>query len=527
MRGNPYYLRVPHQQKQNPMLDQMTSADKAISASAGLPKLDLTEVIKKHQITERGKKLLYVPLKGSASSQLLIVMSTHNQGSNYLAMRTFLEDQKYDLLFVTDPSNTWYLDGDYGETFGEIFKIYTEKYKPENVFFFGLSMSGYGAILHALRLNANAIAANPQISLDMTREHSWPELREHITDLAGRHINIDEVADDLWQDSVVYIVHGHFEMDVLNVNLLSNARVSSKKLIVQTLDIDNHSFPFGREIENIYDVVTLATLYRNIVNVGHIEQKFLERDGALFNQRRKELQKNSKQDPMRSFDADGQVLWQLRHQYETPGRVVFFSNIGHYSNDRLCGAHCIFDGRRWSLVSPSLSISDNLIAPDSTIIDGTVVNPKNDQFINTNWKVRTHETAEMKISGSLNYLDIDLQKIETNNIFLNLSILPDAKTCSEISGKYLTLSADVYTSNGDAVFSLGGFGNSGYHHTNSAKAQANKWSSLTVMEAFPSIVDEHRDRLFVRINVGIDTQPKRVRVANLRLVLGYFPMGFS
>ncbi|CAB3626862.1 hypothetical protein [Achromobacter pestifer] len=506
----------------------MTTADTQplpIAASVRPRGLDLAEIIAKNEITILGKKILYVPLKESTKNQLLIVMSTHNQGTNYLAMRSFLEDQKYDLLFIADPFNTWYLDHDYGEVFSSIFRKYTEEYSPENVFFFGSSMSGYGAVLHALRLNANAIVANPQINLDMTREHSWPELKAHISDLKGKHINIDELAEELWQDSVIYIVHGHLEMDVLNLNLLTNSRLSKKKLIIQTLDIDSHAFPFGREIENVYAATALVSNYRQVLNVNHIEEQFIQRDGHLENKRRKEQQRNRVQHPMLTFEMTHQALWQLRHQYESPGATVFFSNIGLYIGDRLSGAHCTFDGKRWRLLSPIPSAEDNLISIDSCLIDCPQKNLKNDQFINNNWKIRAQETTEIDVSGSIDFLDIQLRKTETNNTFLNFSLLPTVETCISMKGKYLTLSADVYTSAGDALISLGGFSSGGYHHTNSAKATPQRWRTLSALELFPSVDEQHPDRLFVRINVGIDSKPKRVKITNLQLVIGYFPMG--
>lgn len=54
----------------------------------------------------RGKKALYVR-SSVDNTRLLVIMSTHNQGSNYLALRTFLENQFCDLLFISDSNNSW------------------------------------------------------------------------------------------------------------------------------------------------------------------------------------------------------------------------------------------------------------------------------------------------------------------------------------------------------------------------------------------------------------------------------------
>lgn len=506
----------------------MTADTQPITNDSAVFPMDMGQIIAKHEITLYGKQLLYVPAEtGDVPRQLLIVMSTHNQGKNYLAMRSFLENQKHDLLFVTDPQNTWYLDHDYGETFHEIFRKYVAKYSPENVIFFGSSMSGYGALLHALRLNANAVVANPQINLDMTCEHSWPELKEHISDLNGRHINIDEIADDLWKDSVVYVVHGHLEMDVLNLNLLANARLSKKKLIIQTLDIDNHAFPFGRDIKHIYAAASLTTLFRQELNVEHVEKEFQQRDGKIENQRRKEHQKRPTQHPLLTFRPDHGPLWQLRHKYRNPAEITYFSNVGRYAGENLVGAHCLFDGERWRLVAPSVSIEENLIVSDHNVIKNVIKNPDNDQLINANWKIRTHESTEVEISSVSHDIEINLHKAGNNNTFLNLSILPSEDLCEKIQGKYLTFSADVYTSTGEVFITVGGYGTAGYHHTNSSKAVPGRWKTLSAMELFPSIDYHHRDRLFVRINVGSDSKPKQVKISNLKLVVGYFPMGLN
>jgi hypothetical protein len=230
---------------------------------------------------------------------------------------------------------------------------------------------------------------------------------------------------------------------------------------------------------------------------------------------------------MLTFDTNHQTLWQLRHQHEQPGATVFFSNIGLYVGDRLSGAYCLFDGKRWRLIAPIVSAEDNLVPLDSCMIDGPQINPKNDTFINSNWRIRAQETTEMEISGSIGFLDVQLKKTETNNTFLNFSLLPSKEACASMKGKYLTLSADVYTSQGDALISLGGFGSAGYHHTNSSKAVPEQWRTLSVLELFPSIEPQHPDRLFIRINVGTDSRPKRVKVSNLKLIIGYFPMGLS
>ncbi len=220
--------------------------------------LDIAKLVADHEQIVLGKKVLFVPAEaGLRSERLLVVMSAHNQGGKYMALRSFLEDQKCDLLFISDPKNSWYLDDDLGSSFGSVLNVFVKNYDPKSIFLFGSSMSGYGAIFHAFKLNANAIASNPQINLDVTKDYAWPELIEHINDIGGNHVNLDEISDAEWGDSAVYLIHGHDEIDTINVELLTRSSPPNKKLIVQTLDVDSHVMFFGKEVGYVYAVMDL------------------------------------------------------------------------------------------------------------------------------------------------------------------------------------------------------------------------------------------------------------------------------
>ena len=84
-----------------------------------------------------GRKYLYVPKEGS--SKLLILLSAHNQGNRYFLLKSFISNQKYNLLFITNPENNWYLDDNFGESYIKLIKYISDKYDKNNVFIFGSS----------------------------------------------------------------------------------------------------------------------------------------------------------------------------------------------------------------------------------------------------------------------------------------------------------------------------------------------------------------------------------------------------
>lgn len=476
-----------------------------------------------------GKKVLFVPYSYSVEpKKLLIVMSAHNQGERYMALRSFLDNQICDLLFISDPRNSWYLDKDYGETYQNVIKHFSVNYEPENVFLFGSSMSGYGAILHALKLNANAIASNPQINLDISKDYAWEELKQHLNDLGGRHINIDEVLNQLWSDSAVYLIHGHDEIDVVNVGLISQSTPPNKKLIIQTLDLDTHVMYFGKDVSYVYSAMDLLSNFRSRLDLKKILKELMLEDKTNRRQRRSERYVSSVHDPYRSLEpcSDG-MLWQHRHLYQIPGKQVFFSNVGFYFNSALTGAFCFFDGERWRLSSPIPSINDNLIARNHCATSDIVVNPQNNQTINEYWWVRNDKYSEIEIYGGLDYFEVKLNSIKSKNIYLNSSVSLDENVFSSLYGKYLTFSAEIFTSQGEAYLTLGGIGDSGYHHNNSIKCKAGAWQSISICEQFLSIKAGHKDAVFVRVNIAADGENKNIYLRNFSLNIGYFPMGLG
>lgn len=490
--------------------------------------LDLVEVIKQNEEIVSGKRVLYVPIEQGARSQnLLIIMSAHNHGEKYMALRSFLTKQICDLLFITDPKNSWYLDDDNGASFEKTIAHFSNNYESSNVFLFGSSMSGYGAILHALNLNLNAIASNPQINLDITKDYAWPELVEHISDIKGNHTNIDHIASSAWKDSAIYVIHGHDDIDTINANLLLNTAPNNRKLIIQTVDSDSHTFYFGKNIEYVLDIMSMLSILRNKLDLSErlIDLATDANDSKKL--LRAERTKSKIVDPFRCLTpSDVKVLWQDRYTHESLGNLVHFSNIGFYHGNRLSGGVCFFDGKKWRLNSIPYETGDNLISKNDFTTNGLIPSLANNAFFNDYWWMRNEAESPVTVTGRHNFCEVIITEAKNKNIYINSSI-PTEFDVTEIQGQYLTFTADVYTSEGEVSLTLGGVGDVGYHHKNSDKNTPGNWSRLVVFEQFMSVNQSHKDKIFVRFNLAADGKSKVIRIKNACLTIGYFPMGFT
>lgn len=490
--------------------------------------LNLVEIVERNEKIVSGKRTLYIQLDvATKSDRLLIVMSAHNHGEKYMALRSFLEKQTCDLLFITDPKNSWYLDEDNGESFSKVIANYSRHYEEKNVFLFGSSMSGYGAILHALKLNLNAIASNPQINLDITKDYAWPELVEHINDLNGNHTNIEKIAASLWKDSAIYIIHGHDDIDTVNANLLLKTQPNNKKLIIQTVDVDSHVLYFGKNIEYVLDVTDMLFIFRDKLDLSATVESLTSEAKNIKKSLRSERSDSTVLDPYRSLSPTSSgALWQDRYNHEIAGNSVLFGNIGFYTNGSLSGANCFYDGSKWRLVSLPYESSDNLISVNDFSTNGSINTSTNNAFINDFWWLRNEAGSAITALGRHNFCEIHITDAKNKNIYINTSIPPDIDT-REIRGQFLTFTADVFTSEGEVSLTLGGVGDSGYHHKNSDKSSPGKWSRLVVFEQFTSVNPTHKDRIFVRFNLATDGKSKIIRIKNACLAIGYFPMGFT
>ena len=217
-----------------------------------------------------GKKYLYIPNRANDSSlsidnrSLLIAMSTHNFGDRFFMLKSFLNNQKYDLLFVNDPLNTYYLENDYGASYQRLFEKILKDYKPENVSFFGSSMSGYAAINYALNFSCNAIVCNPQIRFECSYEKSWAALRVTLDkvkpywqDLDKKIVNLENLS------SSIYFVFGNHRLDRINHEAIKSVFPLKSKFYFQQVDDIGHGF-YLSNVNNVYLIHEMLLLSRKL-----------------------------------------------------------------------------------------------------------------------------------------------------------------------------------------------------------------------------------------------------------------------
>src|SRR3989338_1306191 len=100
--------------------------------------VNLEEIVSIHEVVDFEKKYLFIPF--SESDELIVLLSAHNQKEKYFLLRTFMANQKTNLLFMTDPKNTWYLDDDGGATYDNILKKIFSNFSKNKTYIFGSSM---------------------------------------------------------------------------------------------------------------------------------------------------------------------------------------------------------------------------------------------------------------------------------------------------------------------------------------------------------------------------------------------------
>jgi len=186
--------------------------------------------------------------------KLLIVLNTHNQGDKYFGYATLCKNPKSDLLFITDPNNSYYLDNDKGMTYKNLILEIARNYNKENVYIFGTSMAGYASLFFGSQLGYNIITSNPQLDLDLTSELSWPNLRETISKLPQK-ISLKEQLSDNYSGGSIYIIYGNHRIDMANFKIFEKINFGETLIIKKHIQSIEHGFFI--EIESLYEIQNL------------------------------------------------------------------------------------------------------------------------------------------------------------------------------------------------------------------------------------------------------------------------------
>lgn len=475
--------------------------------------MNIKEIVLENEKTISGKKYLFVECDGA--DKVLVLLSAHNQGDKYFLLRSFLENQKFSLLFITDPDNSWYLNDNFGKDYIEIIDSVISGYKKENVYIFGSSMAGYAAINFAVQLNINALVCNPQVNLDLTLDYGWYELNKNVRKLTSvkKSLPLEKLLDSTIFDKTMCIVHGHAPIDVANVELILGSSASLRKLLVYTLDTDDHAMPFGRDVDKVYQALDLIDGF----NKFNLTVEDSNSGISILRENRKKLISNGYTSQFRSLSRrkDNQLLWVGRHQIDSPG-VYFFSDVGHY-NDRgeFSGELLTFDGDVYDCFAPpALKKSRSLKIASS---EEEISFKNNEEIFNNSW-VRVPDGGELRLSQSS---FIEAVHGHSSNSYINWDLIKEYPEVAE--GMYISCFVDVEIDRGKITLSLGAFGDAGYYQNNKVIDESGRYVlSFHVV----NINKAHKDAIFSRIYFYPDGISKKIKINKFSVAKGFYPEVF-
>lgn len=474
--------------------------------------MDLKSVVQMHEKEIKGKKYLFIPREGC--DRVLILLSAHNQGDKYFLLRSFVENSKYNLLFITDPGNSWYLNEDFGASYVELIRTVLVGFDAQKSYIFGSSMAGYAAINFAVQLGIHALVCNPQVDLNLTLDYGWYELNKNLAKLTSRHLNADlgRLLNESEYDKVLCIVHGHAPIDVANVELILGSAASNRKLLVYTLDTDDHSMPFGRDVDKVYKALGLIDHFHDF-NIDVEDQN--SQISVLRSNRKKSVAKNNIFHSRRLSNVYFEnISWPRRSMVSAPG-AYFCDDVGFYnSKGVLSGGLLSFDGDDFSCVTNHAGTVKKYASLDFSASDTFEIN--NEDVIFQNAWVRVPEGGSLTaLNGSLFLAEFESSK----NCYLNWELTKEFSADVK-EGMYVSCLIDVELSAGKITLSLGGYGDAGYYQVNKV-IDAGGCYCLTFHVS--NMLPEHKDALFARVYFYPDSVSKQVKLKRFFAMPGYFP----
>lgn len=445
---------------------------------------------------------------------MLILLSAHNQGNRYFLLKSFISNQKYNLLFITNPENNWYLDDNLGESYIKLIKNISDEYDKNNVFIFGSSMAGYAAIHFAVKLDVNCLTCNPQVNLNLSMDYGWYELNKNISKIVSKRkaLPLEELLNKGIYNGVMCIVHGHAPIDVANVELILGSSATVRKLLVYTLDTDDHAMPFGRDVEKVHQALELIAGFSSF----NLQTQDANPQISTLRLNRKNAIENDIKFSYRgisNFYKPNGYSWRRRHEINQPG-VYFFEDIGSYNSfGEIGGALVVYDGDRYEAVTGKARDSRAM----SLDFDQPIgVSFSNNQKICKNAWLRVPDDGQLYIDANGEFL---AAYASSKNCYLNWDLLKEVNFDIE-AGTYVTCFLDVHISEGNITFSVGAYGESGYYQSNKTLDSSGQY---VLVFQISSIDLKHKDALFSRIYFYPDGREKRVKIKKFAFAIGNFP----
>lgn len=472
--------------------------------------IDVKKIVDTFERKFKNKNYLFVPC--DTSDKLLVLLSAHNQKNNYFLLRTFLENQRCNLLFLTDPCNTWYLDSDRGQVYVDLLDFVFKDFVNKNIFIFGSSMAGYAALHFSVIKNVNCLSCNPQVNLDLSLDYGWHELNRNMKKVisSGSAVPVERLLNNTYYEGVMCIVHGHAPIDVANVEIILGSSTPVRKLLVLTIDSDDHAMPFGRDVEKIYEIIDLMSRYSDFSLVYPDQNPQI----GVLRENRKSAIRNGLQHNFRCLARSEKdvFFWRNRHEIEKPG-VFYFDDIGYYnSKGEISGSLVFYDGDLFRPLVNSRWVTNRF---DFSFANELVSEIKNNQIFGDFWfRVPVLESV-VYVGDSV----FDARYQGSKNCFLNWEIARFLKG-GLVEGQSVSCFIDVEIDVGCVTLSLGACGSAGYYQANKV---IDKTGSYCLVFQPDNIDFSHRDSLFLRLYFYPDGVSKSVRINKMSVAHGFLP----
>ncbi|MCK8066950.1 sulfotransferase family 2 domain-containing protein [Cobetia sp. 1CM21F] len=207
-----------------------------------------------NNIPRLGNNSPYIHVKKTDSCRdLIVVLSTHNQGEKFFGFEKLTSSHKYDLLFVTNPSNNYYLDiaPSGGNLYIDFLKEIIIDHGYHSVTLFGSSMAGYAALYIGSQLGVNVFVINPQADIELTKEYAWPSLKNTLDKISNP---IDMVSSLQYSQSYIYYLSGRAPIDIANCNYLKSNIHKKNNFLFKELSDESHNFPYPDALNMLEEV---------------------------------------------------------------------------------------------------------------------------------------------------------------------------------------------------------------------------------------------------------------------------------
>ena len=195
---------------------------------------------------------------------------------------------------------------------------------------------------------------------------------------------------------------GHHNLDAVNRKILLNYNYISVKIISHIIDSKSHDFFIGKNIDYLYKIIDIITLYRDL------SDEELVKVNPLSNYEAENLKEYSK---IVSLDELKENSYLSR--FSISEKQKFFYDIGKYNAFlKLNGLNCVQKNKIWYALHNS---SDNLLADEFSFLRNGISITNNDEIFN-DWSFRNSQKNKIVYTTKNNTLQIEISNVADKNI---------------------------------------------------------------------------------------------------------------